>query len=912
MKLFESSYQKDWDSYERYYDTELNKSVSKKIQLPSEWFEEYSQGEFTSLLDENIRLKRVQGKAKDGRDNYSFVDPIYRNIRDNYWKNQSYNKSPRTWFLDTETFVGKKSKGFPVPEKALESVNLIQIYDSELDTMIVLGLRDWVHQSSYNFNYKVQYIKCKNEIELFEKYFKIFNKLNPLIIYAWNGEGFDFPYLYNRCKLLGIDTNKFSNYNSAKLTTKNVNNKLVFNFKADGHYYIDMMVVYKKFVFKPRDSYSLDSIAEAELKKKKVNHSEYQKFQDFYDGNYTIPENPTEEQKNSKIYQEAIKGNIDEVKELAHSDFVYYGITDTYLIKELDKKLNFTSLLLMISEKMGVHIDDAMGTVKPWSQYMLNRSYENKKAIPPRQHTDESVSIVGGFVRDPIVGKHKWVMSADVSSMYPLLGMTGYNMSPETYIPIHKLPNDLREVILRYWNNENEAERLELSQDVKDLTTSLLKKYNYSMGINGAVFNNNNGQGMLPTMILDIYSSRKKAKQTMFKYEQRAVIIKDILSHNAYKGISDLDKDVLKYTEDELKELNEDKLKELLKTAEDLESLYNTKQLIEKLLINGVYGAFATPYFPLFNQNMARAITGNGRYFIQKLAKYIDDSLQKMIEWDKSYISYGDTDSVYFSIEPFVEKAFKNKLDATIMDKVNFCDNFYKKVVEPIVQKCIEDFANELNAFNPDVIGCDREAIADAMVFVAKKKYFARVLDNEGTRYTLDNPYYKKMGLEVIKSSTPLYSRKYLEKAIPLILDLTEDELSKWIQERREEYTKQTPGDIASTGGISNMDYKLDTPGVPIGVRSALVHNKYIKENNLLDKYTEIQAGDKTKRLYLTEPNPLNSNIVAFLDEAFMEEFKEYIDYDTNFEKGFMSPLNIMVNALNWNLNKSVESLEDW
>jgi len=105
-------------------------------------------------------------------------------------------------------------------------------------------------------------------------------------------------------------------------------------------------------------------------------------------------------------------------------------------------------------------------------------------------------------------------------------------------------------------------------------------------------------------------------------------------------------KNVLEYTEDELRQLSKSELTKLLKEAENGESLYNTKQLVEKTMINSLYGALANKYFPLFNEDMAAAITGNGRYFIQKLANYIEKALQGLLHQEKPYIVYGDTDSV--------------------------------------------------------------------------------------------------------------------------------------------------------------------------------------------------------------------------------------------------------------------------
>lgn len=530
MKLFEATWRKDFQFFERFYDTNLEKSSSDQISLPYEWYEPNSNGLYTAILDENIKLEKKQGNMKQASGNYGILDPMYRNIRDNYWNKSKYNQTPRIFYIDIEIRVGTNSIGFPKPEDALEPISLVQIYDNKSEILFVFGIRDWVHESEYHFDYNVKYIKCKDEIDLIQNFLKLFKALDPLIIYAWYGAGFDFPYIYNRLKKLGIDTNLLSNYGETSLSTKvNKENKVVFTFNSDGHFFIDLKVVYEKFVTQPRPNYKLDTIAEIELKERKVEHTEYTGFDDFYTGKYNIPDEPTQEQLDSKIYQAAIAGNWEEVKERSHSEFVYYGIIDTYLIKKIDEKLNFTSLMSMISEKMGVQISDSLGTVKPWAQYIANKSMLNKQVMPQRTEHD-SPFVVGGFVREPVTGKLKWVLSGDVNSMYPLLGMVGFNMSPETFIPKYNLPGDLRDIILAYFNDQDESKRLELSEEIWETTTSLLKKYNYSLGINGAVFSKEK-LGMIPEMVQEIYDSRKIAKRTQFEYEKRKILIQEIIKN---------------------------------------------------------------------------------------------------------------------------------------------------------------------------------------------------------------------------------------------------------------------------------------------------------------------------------------------------------------------------------------------
>lgn len=274
--------------------------------------------------------------------------------------------------------------------------------------------------------------------------------------------------------------------------------------------------------------------------------------------------------------------------------------------------------------------------------------------------------------------------------------------------------------------------------------------------------------------------------------------------------------------------------------------------------------------------------------------------------------------SAYYHIEPFMERYQEQNPNLEIGEYVTWADNFEKKVIQPVIEKCIQDFATELNAYNPSVIGAEREIIADTAVFSAKKKYYARVRDSEGTRYPDSDPKIKKMGLEVVKSSTPVWSISRLEQAIPKIFDGTESALKEWVNRLREDFKNAPLSDIAAVSSVKTVEYNpldLDKNGKPksinIGTKSAMAHNNYVKTNNIQHKYNLIQSGDKTKRLFLSVPNKFQSNIVAFTNESFTDEL-DCVDYDTNFEKGFLNPLQIMIESLGWDLYKKTETLDEW
>lgn len=540
MKLFEASWYENYGYYERCLDTDTGKSYQYRIDGSYEYYVPSCSGKYSLITELSSKFERRLGSSKNAEGCHGVTPPVYRNIRDNYWKDKKYNSNPKTMYLDIET----RATGKPDADNAPEQITLIQMLVK--DTVVVLGLREWEPREDYPLDVKVKYIKYDNEYKMLDGFLNVFRAINPLIIYAWNGEGFDFPYLYNRIQKLGLDVNRLSNYGSVSLQKIDMPNGLkTRKLKSSGHYFMDMMDVYKKFVMSPRPSYSLDAIASIEVHSNKIEHTEFPDFDSFYTGErYTISDKPYDEPVRELIRQcmirrEALGKDSDEGKvneeliiKYVNFQFVYYGIRDVVLLRDIDAKLNLTKIVINIAQTMGVLITDVMGTVKPWSQYISNVAYfENK--IMCKVSDKQQASYSGGFVREPIRGKHKWVMNFDVNSMYPQLSIAGFGMSPEMLVQHKDLPDDLRCVIERYYNNDNEQERLKLSQDVLDKTSELLRKYNLSMCVNGVCFKKE--LGIIPRLVNEIYDNRKKDKKRMFKYEQMAVKIGTILAKRGIK-----------------------------------------------------------------------------------------------------------------------------------------------------------------------------------------------------------------------------------------------------------------------------------------------------------------------------------------------------------------------------------------
>lgn len=541
---YESSFFADYKYWIRYMKDGESHITSDFPQLweafvPAEQSEESVQDIITGDYYQPVYLKGSEAKSLA-----SPISPARVEAR----KYPEYNNSPRAFYFDIETRVGTVSSGFPEPSKALEPIALIQFMDSWTKEIYIIGCQEFYFKEQYlkDCSYNVNYIQVETEKDLMLTFFKYLEELKPLIVYAWNGDNFDFPYIRNRAVRLGIEPALMSpfykSFRNRKEVVKyeerynEVNRYMEYNITVPGIHYIDLMKVYKKYILKPRSSYSLQAIAEVELNSSKLDHSEFKTFDDFYLGNYQIPARPTEEQKQTLCYKLASKfgENHQYVKQAGHGQFIFYGVIDTILLNELDSKLELTNLIMSIAERMKSNLSDVLGTTKVWENYITSVLLDRNQIIVPKQYLDKA--IIGGYVRTPVNGKQKWVLSADVNSMYPMLAMVGSNMSPETFRSLEDVPPDLQAFCKTHLktctsDEQDEGNMIAVMSDnnLKAELKAMLERENLALAPNGT-FYDRSVKGFIPTLIESIYYERKKTKKEMFRCEQKVIDIESILS----------------------------------------------------------------------------------------------------------------------------------------------------------------------------------------------------------------------------------------------------------------------------------------------------------------------------------------------------------------------------------------------
>ncbi len=168
------------------------------------------------------------------------------------------------------------------------------------------------------------------------------------------------------------------------------------------------------------------------------------------------------------------------------------------------------------------------------------------------------------------------------------------------------------------------------------------------------------------------------------------------------------------------------------------------------------------------------------------------------------------------------------------------------------------------------------------------------------------------MGIEAVKSSTPAPCRKMIKDALKLMMTGTEEDVIDFIDKSRDEFKKLPPEDISFPRSASDVvKYKSSSTiyikGTPIHIRGALLFNHYVKKNKLDNKYSLIQNGEKIKFCYLKKPNSIHENVISFIQDFPKElNIDKYVDYDLQFEKSFVEPLKAILDAIGWNVEKTI------
>lgn len=761
-------------------------------------------------------------KKYDGVDNfpvYGTTNYVNQFVTDRFPNDIKFDRSKvNVTSLDIEVH---SEDGFPFVADAAHPVTAITMKNNISDTYYIWGLKDYDEDKCKIEGVdSIQYIKCKDEVELLLSWLGYWQdpRWCPDVVTGWNTRLFDFPYLINRVKnIIGGDVyKKFSPWGVVDQRDIVIAGRTNIAYEMMGIQQLDYYDLFRKFgyAYGQQESYKLDHIAFVVLGDKKLSYEEHGNLQNLYNADHQL--------------------------------YIDYNIKDVQLIQRLEDKMGLITLAMTMAYRGGVNYSETFGTTSIWDSIIYRLLFKQQVAVPPKvvKHKEK---YPGAFVKDPMTGKHEWVVSFDLNSLYPNI-IAQYNMSPETIVNSGVIPGINVDSML----------------DGKEF----IQEDDYAVSATGLQFTKTR-EGVIPRIIKQYYDERRLIKNRMLEATQ---------------------------------EYQSTKTKKLENEINTLEN----QQMSIKILMNSLYGALGNNYFRYFDRRMAEAITTSGQLSIRWAERAINEEMNKLLGTDEDYVLAIDTDSLYVKMKPLVDK-FDPKSPVDFLNKI-CADHF-----EGILAKSYDDLFRVTNSYE-NRMEMSREVIADKAVWVAKKRYFMQVHDNEGVRYK--EPKLKVMGVEAVKSSTPQVCRDKFKLIFDIILNQDESATQTFIKDFKRDFKALDPEQVSFPRGISDIDKWYDRKDVykkacPIHVRGALLYNNELKKKGLTN-YETVKNGEKIKFCYLKSPNPIKENVISYSLNLPKElDLHRFIDYDKMYEKSFVEPIRNILDEMGWEVEPTA-TLEDF
>ena len=829
-QIFNKIYIREIDSKGEEYSETVNFTPTLYVPAPKE------KANFRTLDHKplaNLQFPSIK-ECKEFADQYSGVSnfQIYGNTNYVFQYLSTHYSGDVQWdaskiLIYTLDIEVASDDGFPDIRLANSPITALTIHNSIEDAYYVFGTGKY---EKHDPDKRIHYLEADDELEMMSMFLDWWKENPPHIITGWNCKFFDIPYIVNRLKYLDLEYKNLS-------TVKRVVDKNIVIAGHDNMTYnligistLDYMDLYRKFTYKVRESYRLDYIGQVELGMRKISDDKGQGY-DLYKTDY--------------------------------QKFIEYNIRDVEIVKKLDDKMKLLDLAITIAYESKINFEDVFSPVKIWETIIYNFLKEQKIAVPRDRHKGDSDGVQGGYVKDPHVGLHKWVVSFDLNSLYPHL-IQQYNISPDM------ISND---EVLKLKYNKGVEGLLE-----EKFNTEYLKEQQMTLTPNGQHFSTKR-QGFLPKLMKSMYDDRVVYKQKMLIEQQR-------LEDGNYKNKEEVVNNIAKY---------------------------NNVQMAKKILLNSAYGALANQYFLYYSPEQAEAITMSGQLSIRWIEKYINKFINDLLKTgDHDYVIAADTDSIYITFDKLVNEVWGERVETEKV--INFLDKMCKDKIEPYIDGCYKVLHSYVNAYDQKMV-MKRESIADKGIWTAKKRYILNVYDSEGVRYK--EPKLKIMGIESVRSSTPQWCRENIQSLIKTIINTDEQTVIKTIEDYRKIFKTLSFNEIAFPRSVKGLlKYKSSKDvyikATPIHVRGTLLYNHHLKEKNLVKKYQLIRDGEKIKFAYLKEPNILGENVIA-IATVLPSEFglEKYIDYDLQFDKSFLQPIKNILDVIGWKA-EHVSSLESF
>lgn len=822
----------------------------------------------------------------------------YSSMSDIRFDMSSYNVG----YLDIEVETGDR---FPTAARADRPVNCVTLYLSKLDKYFTFGLgrelKPETYQKFKDNGLNVEYISCQDEVKLLNGVFELIGGSEIDILMAWNGDWYDFPYLINRATRYGININKMSRlpqqFKSAYISKQD--NCL----KIAGTAVVDHLKLYKKFTMGERDSYKLDDVGYAETKQRKAPLPDgYHSYKNYWD------------------------------------DYVFYNIMDVKLEKDIEAKRRMVETMIGACSEARVPFESIFEAKKMLVGFILNFLHRKQIVFPPLREVD-SIPFPGAYVYST-PGYYEWLVSYDYRSMYPSI-MMGANISPETKVEFpagYVVPEEVLKKLVRSPWTANGSKQVFYRKDVEGIVPAIVKilfdgrtelkklmkkaKKNgdkqlaeyYNMKQNAYKLFGNSFYGLLGNSHFQMYDPDNSASVTAFGVELITMTIAEYtkwletgIEHDTkYEKVFGVKATVDRKYDGYFINENGEKCPNRLSHGDTDSFFVKYDDLYEPLRkLNGVlveviaFNKSDVIYQRRYRVGSESDLAVNDFHnqinvFGKNAWNEMDEETREKTTFDGMFTS-GDVRVIY------------NTFSLT-----DYCRVLDAAILENKLDSIMADYAAKWN-YKENTLFLKREKCISKAIVAAKKKYICYVESNEDIKYATSE--FAITGLEIVRSSTTPFSRKYIMNMVTDLLNVRDkiDIRRRYFDVKKEFYNvtrSDNVYDISIPSGISADPPKyLDMINMPVGtkidwrLRSASVWNHLIETDPVLSTMTLEPIFENSKVKFINvHPNRYGISKIAYIGNKPPERLFELFNpnWDDQWEKTYGDAMGRLFSAIGW------------
>jgi len=559
-------------------------------------------------------------------------------------------------------------------------------------------------------------------------------------------------------------------------------------------------------------------------------------------------------------------GTLNDLYENELQKFIDYNIRDVKILVDLDKKLNYIEIARGVAH---------LGHIPYEEVYMSSRYLEGAILVylkkmgivspnkPPRPKKRNDDKFAGAFVQSPQKGKHDWVYDLDITSMYPSV-IRSLNISPET-----KIGKIIGWDAERFIDKDNKKTYTIVDKKEKEMgkfTESELQTYfnqtQVSVSSNGIMYRTDK-QGLIPALLTKWFNERVEMRKLVKKFHEQG----------------DTEK----------------------------EQYFDRRQYLQKIILNSLYGVLGLPVFRFYDLDNAEATTLTGQSLIKFSKKITNHFYNKELNDTKDHVIYIDTDSIFASAVPLIEKRYPNeKLSETMMTQriSEVCGE-----VQDYLNQSYDYFAKKFLNIDEHVFDIKQEVIAKTGLFITKKRYGLKIINDAGRKV---NKIHVK-GLDTVRSNFAVAMKKLLSSVLEDILaDVPKEQIDERISKFKRNMHMLHYDVMANPIGVKGIQkyteksdevFQTFKKGAPVHVKSAINYNSLLQHWYEGRKYEKISNGTKIKWVYLRD-NEFGFDTIAYKGyedpPQILEMIKNKIDHNKMYEQAMSKKLGMFYDAMNW------------